>query len=130
MKRKNVFNCGITSEAFHVHHIVPLAIGGTNRLTNLSLLCEACHGLVHDTNFLKLGYLKKRAKEYKDQFLQDNISMKQRILKARKQGYSDYQIELKIKDQFKNDPYTKGVAFHALKEVMEEERESIIALNL
>ncbi|MBD7935924.1 HNH endonuclease [Cytobacillus sp. Sa5YUA1] len=51
LEKKECFNCGTTSEAFHVHHIVPLAIGGTNRLTNLSLLCEACHGLVHGADF-------------------------------------------------------------------------------
>jgi hypothetical protein len=32
------------------HHIVPLASGGTNNLTNIAPICETCDGLVHDIN--------------------------------------------------------------------------------
>lgn len=39
-------NCGAT-DGLHIHHIVPLSLGGTNRRTNLCVLCEECHGKVH-----------------------------------------------------------------------------------
>ena len=31
----------------HVHHIIPLGKGGSNRLDNLILLCEKCHKQIH-----------------------------------------------------------------------------------
>lgn len=39
-------NCGVIAD-LQIHHIVPLAVGGTNNLTNLSLVCEDCHRKVH-----------------------------------------------------------------------------------
>jgi 5-methylcytosine-specific restriction endonuclease McrA len=39
-------NCGGTGE-MHVHHIVPLANGGSNQLTNLKALCKDCHQRIH-----------------------------------------------------------------------------------
>lgn len=33
--------------ALHVHHIKPLSKGGSNRPTNLTVLCSACHTKVH-----------------------------------------------------------------------------------
>ena len=39
-------NCGSKNE-IEYHHIVPLRIGGTNRLTNIVPLCTRCHDLVH-----------------------------------------------------------------------------------
>ena len=32
---------------YDVHHIVPIVHGGTNYLSNLSVLCGACHGKAH-----------------------------------------------------------------------------------
>lgn len=32
------------------HHIVPLASGGTNNLTNITPICETCDGLIHSIN--------------------------------------------------------------------------------
>ncbi|WP_018933295.1 HNH endonuclease [Gracilibacillus lacisalsi] len=39
-------NCGAT-EKLHLHHIVPLVKGGSNRITNITPLCEECHSRVH-----------------------------------------------------------------------------------
>jgi 5-methylcytosine-specific restriction endonuclease McrA len=39
-------NCGSTSN-LHVHHIVPLSLGGSNELGNLRTLCETCHKKLH-----------------------------------------------------------------------------------
>jgi len=43
-------NCKATDN-LHLHHIVPLALGGTNKLTNVTVLCEECHGKVHGTSW-------------------------------------------------------------------------------
>lgn len=45
------FNCEST-EDLHMHHIVPLALGGTNRITNMAMLCVDCHSKVHGRNSL------------------------------------------------------------------------------
>lgn len=39
-------NCGVTTN-LHVHHIVPLSKGDTNKLSNLRTLCEDCHKKLH-----------------------------------------------------------------------------------
>lgn len=39
-------NCG-SDENVEYHHIVPLSIGGTNRLTNIVPLCNRCHKAFH-----------------------------------------------------------------------------------
>ena len=40
-------NCGQT--ASQAHHVVPLILGGFDKLSNLVALCEECHGKVHGT---------------------------------------------------------------------------------
>ncbi len=42
-------NCGASGNGtvLHAHHIVPLSRGGTNKLPNLTTLCDACHKAVH-----------------------------------------------------------------------------------
>lgn len=57
------FNCEKSGVEFHVHHIVPLASGGTNNRFNLSLLCLTCHGEVHQKDFLKMSELSKKARK-------------------------------------------------------------------
>lgn len=53
-------NCGST-EFLEIHHVVPVEVGGTDKLTNLKLLCQKCHVLAHASlNGLKLGEKKKR----------------------------------------------------------------------
>ncbi|MBU8715404.1 recombinase family protein [Brevibacillus parabrevis] len=42
-------NCGSTDD-LHIHHIVPLALGGRNIRSNLASLCGVCHGKVHGIN--------------------------------------------------------------------------------
>ena len=39
-------NCGST-DCLQIHHIVPLAVGGTNNPRNLTLLCAECHSKAH-----------------------------------------------------------------------------------
>lgn len=38
---------GTRSSPLHVHHIVPIAKGGSHRLSNLEVLCEKCHQRKH-----------------------------------------------------------------------------------
>lgn len=45
-KPQECANCGASSN-LELHHVVPIALGGTNRLTNLVMLCEPCHGKTH-----------------------------------------------------------------------------------
>lgn len=61
-------NCG-TEEDLIIHHIVPLAAGGNNVITNLARLCDPCHSKVHGKNVFhrklqKLG-IEKAKKEGK-----------------------------------------------------------------
>ena len=59
-------NCGGSSH--ELHHIVPLALGGTNNDSNIIQLCSPCHGLVHGkrikqdiSHLTKLGLERARA---------------------------------------------------------------------
>lgn len=46
-------NCGSTLDVEY-HHVVPLRVGGTNRLTNIVPLCYVCHKIVHDTKNIRM----------------------------------------------------------------------------
>lgn len=39
-------NCG-SMQDLHVHHIVPLSLGGSNEMGNLHTLCTPCHSRLH-----------------------------------------------------------------------------------
>ena len=52
-------NCGLP--AGQAHHIVPKALGGSDRITNLVSLCEACHSIVTGINLVGHSVLTKRA---------------------------------------------------------------------
>lgn len=42
------FNCGADcGDRANIHHIVPRALGGEDRLSNYAILCDKCHYLVH-----------------------------------------------------------------------------------
>lgn len=47
--RGHCVNCGATDPdaTLDVHHIVPRGQGGSNRLSNLTLLCRQCHDAAH-----------------------------------------------------------------------------------
>ena len=42
----NCINCG-SNENIHLHHVVPLALGGNDVSSNKVPLCGKCHALVH-----------------------------------------------------------------------------------
>ncbi len=41
------FNEGRLTKVEHVHHLKPLAEGGTNDEENLMALCKSCHSRIH-----------------------------------------------------------------------------------
>lgn len=97
---KECANCGETND-LDIHHIVPLAKGGTNRISNLVMLCLECHGKIHGVNRVKHKELQRlgieKAKErgvYKGKskkYTETNESMKQalELFKDRKNnGYT------------------------------------------
>lgn len=47
-------NCG-SRKILQAHHVVPLSRGGTNRLSNLKLLCERCHQRAHSGKAFSRG---------------------------------------------------------------------------
>lgn len=73
-------NCGATENVVQ-HHVVPVALGGTNNPGNLVYLCERCHKLVHGRNSdLSLAYLgrntrKPNAKVGRPQFIPTKAQM-------------------------------------------------------
>lgn len=54
-------NCG-SKDDLVIHHIVPLAKGGTNSITNMARLCGSCHALVHGQN-VDIAKLTREGKE-------------------------------------------------------------------
>ena len=49
---KTCCNCGYTGN-MEYHHIVPLILGGTNKLTNIVPLCKVCHSKAHNRQVIK-----------------------------------------------------------------------------
>lgn len=43
MQRGKCAGCGVKLKKYHVDHIIPLALGGTNWANNLQILCVACN---------------------------------------------------------------------------------------
>ena len=59
----------------HVHHLTPLAKGGTNRTDNLTLLCNACHtGAHHVQEFAGASNTSESAFSKRVRLLNDAIS--------------------------------------------------------
>lgn len=52
--------CGI-SKKLHIHHIIPVSIGGRNHISNITVLCSKCHRNLHFGVFNKL--LQERIKD-------------------------------------------------------------------
>jgi 5-methylcytosine-specific restriction endonuclease McrA len=50
--------CNHTS-FLEVHHVIPRARGGTNDVSNLKLICSACHKLLHEKEYFGMGLLVK-----------------------------------------------------------------------
>lgn len=51
--------CGRT-DGIELHHIIPIAAGGTNDYYNLIYLCHNCHRLLHQILYKKIRYKKEK----------------------------------------------------------------------
>lgn len=49
---KECANCGSNTDIDY-HHIVPLALGGTNRISNIAPLCYSCHQKAHGSENIR-----------------------------------------------------------------------------
>lgn len=110
---KKCYNCGST-ENLNYHHIIPLALGGNNILTNIAVLCGRCHWAVHhDTEgeykhsgeLIRSGIEKARAEGRKN---------------GRKPADYDHIMQLiaKYSTQF-NDIHDIGYELHTETEIMD-----------
>lgn len=50
-------NCN--KPATDLHHVIPIALGGTNKDSNIVPLCAECHGKIHDKDFIKMRRLQR-----------------------------------------------------------------------
>lgn len=57
---KNCVNCGSNNNISY-HHIVPLALGGTNNIANIVPLCDKCHKLAHGSVNIRETFRSKTA---------------------------------------------------------------------
>lgn len=44
--------CASVGQSGYMHHVVPRGKGGSDRLSNLVLLCRECHDAVHDDDVM------------------------------------------------------------------------------
>lgn len=54
--------CGSTTD-LEIHHITPVAAGGTNAPDNLTTLCHDCHAAIHAAEWRELAEERKRITE-------------------------------------------------------------------
>ena len=45
-------NCGSELD-IEYHHVIPLALGGTNNITNIVPLCYVCHQIAHGSKNIR-----------------------------------------------------------------------------
>lgn len=53
-KKGNVCVCCGSTEGIEYHHILPLHMGGDNRLSNIQPVCYLCHKLIHGSRVNKM----------------------------------------------------------------------------
>lgn len=69
-------NCG-SKQDIQIHHVVPLKVGGTNRITNLVPLCRECHKRVHGgISYGKLRWARPRKAIKKSSALRVKVARK------------------------------------------------------
>lgn len=85
MKNKSCFECGKPAQVNH--HVIPRVMGGTKTVP----LCDKCHSLVHDSNFVKLKELSLRGKEKVRR-----EKAKNKVLKLFKDGLPKTEIARKV----------------------------------
>lgn len=51
--------CGIDSEEFHNHHVLPKVLGGIDKPSNIISICVKCHSVLHNKSFFNHSELTK-----------------------------------------------------------------------
>ena len=59
--------------AYHIDHKVPKALGGSDSIRNLQLLCPECHMLKTQEDRKKISKAKKKQDKWIDSLLNDSI---------------------------------------------------------
>lgn len=84
---KECGNCG-SIENLQIHHVVPLSFGGSNRISNLVRLCNACHSKAHG------GYsLIEKASETRRKGIANGGRIGSKILFGYKYENNEYTID-------------------------------------
>ena len=104
-------NCGST-EHLHLHHIVPLSLGGTNRFTNIVALCETCHGKLHGSNWE-----------------QHSEGIKKGMAKAKAQGKQIGRPELTIEAITSNDKFMNAYKLYKSKNIKKIDIQRLTGLS-
>ena len=65
LKQKLKEECVNCESKFNIqyHHIIPLSLGGTNKITNIVPLCEHCHNKIHNRKNISFKNLQKKGIE-------------------------------------------------------------------
>lgn len=71
--------CG-ASKFVQVHHIVPLSKGGSNKVSNLILLCRKCHLLEHNKNDFGSNKIKRLSLQKKIEIINYAITNKRKLI--------------------------------------------------
>lgn len=130
---KECGNCG--KPAVAIHHVIALASGGKNRLTNMFPVCDDCHDLAHERTLhglraqssqrrkfagkYPLGYVKgkKQGEPLIDEYLAPAVHL---IFSLRKQRWSHLRIAYYLRDtpgmpQPYSGPWTPKRVYAAIK---------------
>jgi len=114
---KNCFECD--NEAKHMHHIIPKILGGLKMVP----LCEKCHGIIHNINFVNHGKLVKeglkKAKESGVILGRKRTRDSIRIIELLKEGLSQRKIAQVV-------GCSKTTVMREYRELREAEKENTI----
>lgn len=86
--------CGVSNEQhieeydrqLNVHHIVPKRAGGSNRRTNLMVVCESCHKKIEHTQAEALQRIKEQLKEKQENEEKKRVNDEVEKLRAQRDG--------------------------------------------
>lgn len=124
-------NCGkkLTKEEVQVHHVVPLSLGGTNRESNMVIICLECHGKIHgrkmNTSELTKQGMKKAKLNGKQIGAKKGVKLKTKksiVAKEQIQKYSkDFQGTLSDAEVMKIIGVSRNSYYKYKKELKSEE---------
>lgn len=109
-------NCGAT-ENIEYHHIVPLCVGGTNKLTNIVPVCNRCHKAIHgEKDYREYKISQRKGKRQEPDSKSDEIIRKYTNCEI---SQSELKILLGIGGALNNNKaYKNYLASHGIKKVI------------